>query len=55
MYVVYMRPFYIVKASNFMNYMLIILNVGVILKIGMHVDNILHNPTTISKKCAYLI
>ncbi|BBN19838.1 hypothetical protein Mp_8g14090 [Marchantia polymorpha subsp. ruderalis] len=44
-----MRPFYIVKGTGFKNYTQTVLNIGVNSKVGMLVDNILPDPTTISK------
>lgn len=44
-----MRPFYIVKCIGFMNYTQTVLNIGVNSKVGMLVDNILPDPTTISR------
>lgn len=45
-----MRPFYIVKSSGFKNYVQIVLNIGVSLKVGMRVENNLPDPTTTSEK-----
>ncbi|BBN02288.1 hypothetical protein Mp_2g14090 [Marchantia polymorpha subsp. ruderalis] len=44
-----MRPFYIVKGTGFRNYTQTVLNIGVNSKVGMLVDNILPDPTTISR------
>ncbi|OAE25920.1 hypothetical protein AXG93_949s1110 [Marchantia polymorpha subsp. ruderalis] len=43
-----MRPFYIVKGTGFRNYTQTVLNIGLNSKVGMLVDNILPDPTTIN-------
>ncbi|BBN12813.1 hypothetical protein Mp_5g23090 [Marchantia polymorpha subsp. ruderalis] len=44
-----MRPFYIVKGTGFRNYTQTVLNIGLNSKVGMLVDNILPDPTTITR------